>query len=142
MDILCCFYIGHQDYLGEAPHLTEAESRAALASEVTEALEKNLGPKQSDIQPAINPGDLSASLTFSEQSFAARGFSTETAVAEDQQGLPVLLYVNAYFPVPPGREEVIAELEESGELDGLIQATLTVSGRPISFEGISEVVFE
>ena len=142
MDVLCSFYIGHQDYLGEDPGLSEAESRAVVASEVNDVLTRNLGQEHSGIQPAINPGELSATLTFSGQIISARGFSTETTVADDQDGLPVLYYVNAYFSVPADLEDDVTELEDSGELDDEIQATLSVSSRNFSFEGVAELVFE
>jgi hypothetical protein len=142
MDVLCSFYIGHQDYLGEDPDLSEAESRAAVAASVNEVVTRNLGQDQSSIQPAINPDELSATLTFSGQTIAARGFSTETAVADDQDGLPVLYYVNAYFSVPADLEDAVTELEDSGELDDEIRATLSVASRSFSFEGAAELVFE
>jgi hypothetical protein len=94
------------------------------------------------IQPTINPDELSATLTFSGQTIAARDFSTETAVADDQDGLPVLYYVNAYFSVPADLEDDVTELDDSGELDDEIRATLSVASRSFSFEGAAELVFE
>ncbi len=83
-----------------------------MASAVNEALTRNLGQDQSGIQPTINPGELSATLTFSGQTIAARAFPTETAVADDQDGLPVLNYVKAYFSVPADLEDDVGELED------------------------------
>lgn len=142
MDILCSFYIGHQDYLGESPNLAEEESGQSLVAEVDAVLQRNLGKDGADVQPALDQKELSAELEFSENTIPARGFSIETAVADDQDGLPVLLYINAYFSVPVELEDEVAELEENGKLDDEILVTLRVSNRIFPFEGVAEVVFD
>jgi len=139
---VCAFYIGHQDYLGDDPQLPESESKQLFAEETAAVVDKNLSGDPSDIQPTKDTAELVALLSFAGQEIEARGFLTETTVANDQAGQPVLYYVNAYFPVPADLEDEATDLEDMGELDSALHAKLIVGGREIEFHGVPEINFE
>jgi len=128
MKIICSFYIGHQDYLSDDPDLSESESNQKLCSEVSEVIDRNIGNEQFEIYQAKNATELRASLHFDGEPFEAFGFSTDTAVADDQEGLPVLFYVNAHFEIP-----------DIDELDDEVEAVLYVGQHSLQFEGVAEI---
>jgi len=129
MKIICSFYIGHEDYLADPPSLTESESNQKLASEVSEIAYRNIGREQFEVYESKNLTELNAILRFNEEDIHATGFSTETAVADDQEGLPVLFYLNAYFEVP-----------DEYDLDGDVEATLMAGSHSFEFKGVAEIL--
>lgn len=131
MKITCSFYIGHQDYLSDDPNISESESREKLCSEVSTVIDRNIGNKQFEIYQANNPMELKAVLHINEKSVEAFGFSTETAVADDEDGLPVLFYVNAHFEVP--------DISNIDDFDGDVEAVLHVGQNSLPFEGLAEI---
>ena len=128
MKIICSFYIGHQDYLAEVPALTESESNQKLTAEVSEIAYRNIGREQFEIYSSNNLAELNAVLRFNDEDIHATGFSTETAIAEDEEGLPVLFYLNVHFEVP--NEYNIYE-----DFD----ATLKVGSYSFDFRGLAEI---
>jgi hypothetical protein len=65
---------------------------------------------------------------LADESLEAFGFSTETAVADDQEGLPVLFYVNAHFDIP-----------DTDDFDGDVGAVLYVGQHSLPFQGVAEI---
>lgn len=128
MKINCSFYIGHQDYLGDEPRLKESESKEKLCAKVSKIVYRNIGGEQFEIYQAKDENELKAIIRINDEVIDAFGFSTETAVADDEEGLPVLFYVNAHFEIP--------DLED---FDGDVDATLYVGEHSLTFEGIAEV---
>ena len=128
MKIYCSFYIGHQFYLGDEPSLTESESKEKLCAEVSKIVDRNIGAEQFEIYQPKNTGELKATVRINDQDFDAFGFSTETAVADDEKGLPVLFYVNAHFEIP-----------DVEDFDGDVDATLCVGDYSLTFEGTADV---
>ena len=128
MKIYCSFYIGHQFYLGDEPSLTESESKEKLCAEVSKIVDRNIGAEQFEIYQPKNTEELKATVRINDQDFDAFGFSTETAVADDEEGLPVLFYVNAHFEVP-----------DVEDFDGDVDATLYVGDYSLTFEGTADV---
>ena len=128
MKIICSFYIGHQDYLAEAPFLTENESNKNLTAEVSEIAYRNIGREQFEIYSTKNLTELNAVLRFNDEDIHAIGFSTETAIADDEEGLPVLFYLNAHFEIP-----------DEYDIDEDVDATLNVGSKSFDFNGLAEI---
>ena len=128
MKIICSFYIGVEDYLGEPPSINERESNERYTAEVSEIVYRNIGREQFEVYPAKNPAELNAVLEINDDVIHATSFSTETSVADDEEGLPVLFYLNAHFEVP-----------ENFDLEDDVDATLKVGGLSLNFEGIPEL---
>jgi hypothetical protein len=129
--ITCSFYIGHQDYILEDPNLPESESKQKLYSEVFAVLDKNIGSEQFEIYQAKNATELRAVLHSDDEAFQAYGFSTDVAVADGEEGLPVLFYVNAHFEIP--------EIADIDDFDGEVDAVLYVGEHTLKFEGLAEI---
>ena len=128
MKVNCSFYIGHQSYLAEVPLLTESESKQKLCKEISEIVYQNIEKEQFEIYQAKNKTELSALLRMDDEVFEAFGFSTETTVADDEDGLPVLFYVNAHFEIP-----------ETEDFDGEVDATLNAGNHSLTFDGLAEI---
>lgn len=150
MDIVCALYIGHQDYLGDKPDLSEEDSHYQWATLVDEMFRRISGKREASSlalgQFALvvpdDSSELSATMTYGGSNFVARGFTTETATADDQPGAPVLYYLNAHFPVPEELEDEIIELEDIGELDEHLEVVFLVLGKQIAFIGVPELSFD
>ena len=127
MKVTCSFYIGHQDYLGDKPRLMESESNEKLYEAVSDVIHRNIGLKQYEIYQSKNANELKAVIRINDEVIDAFGFSTETWVADDQKGLPVLFYVNAHFETP-----------DVEDFNGDADATLYVGDHSLPFEGIAE----
>jgi hypothetical protein len=127
MKITCSFYIGHQDYLGDKPRLKESESKEKLCAKVSTIVYRNIGREQFEIYQAKVVKELKAVIRINDEVIDAYGFSTETSVADDEEGLPVLFYVNAHFEIP-----------DVEDFNGDADATLYVGDHPLPFEGIAE----
>jgi hypothetical protein len=128
MKLICSFYIGHQDYLDDAPTLSEDESHEKLAALVYDIVFRNIGDEQFEVYVPKNAIELRAELTVENQTFEATGFSTETAVADDQEGLPVLFYVNAHF-----------EISDELDIDESFEAKLWTGEFEFEFQGVPEI---
>ncbi len=129
MEIVCSFYIGHQTYLAD-PVPTDIEGNLKFCSDICVILERNMGLEQFKIYQPQNSQEVKAVLTSGNLTLAAIGFSTETAVAEDELGLPVLFYVNAHF-----------RLSDDYDFDeDDVEATLHIGNHSVSFEGIAEII--
>ena len=128
MNLICSFYIGHQDYLDEAPALPEAESHEELAARVYDIVFRNIGQEQFEVYTPKNEIELRAVLTFGKHSYNAIGFSSETAVADDQEGLPVLFYVNAHF-----------EISDEIDIENSLEAKLCAGEFEFNFAGVPEI---
>jgi hypothetical protein len=127
MKITCSFYIGHQDYLGDKPRLKESESKEKLCAKVSTIVYRNIGREQFEIYQAKDVKELKAVIRINDEVINAYGFSTETAVADDEEGLPVLFYVNAHFETP-----------DDEDFNGDSDATLYAGDLSLTFEGIAE----
>jgi hypothetical protein len=127
MKITCSFYVGHQDYLGDRPSLKESESKEKLCEAVFDVIYRNIGLKQYEIYQAKDANELKAVIRINDEVIDAFGFSTETAVADDEKGLPVLFYVNAHFEIP-----------DVENFNGDADATLYAGDHSLPFEGTAE----
>lgn len=142
MKITCSFYIGHQDYLDFDPNLPESESKSKLAEQVYGVAAENLGDDEYEIYSPKSPDKITSTLHYSDFELSAEGFNIETAVADDEPGLPVLLYINAFFVVPDELEDEFVELEDDGVLSEQISCTLVVEGIALEFQGVPELIFD
>lgn len=140
MLLLTSFYIGHQDYLDDPPNLSEDESNRELADTVSSISHTLKWVQQDEIYAVSDTNVLSANLKLSDSLIAAKGFNTETALADDQPGLPVLLYLNVFFEVPAELTELVSNLESEGELDSQVECFLQIGASSLKFMGSAEVI--
>ena len=98
MEIYATFYIGVADFVaGEASVSNVVRAEMDMVEKVRQAIES---------------GKFTSTLSGSKIQLEGFDATTDTAVADDQDGLPILMYVTVTFEIPESLEVVFEILEE------------------------------
>ena len=98
MEIYATFYIGIADFVaGEASVSNVVRAEMDMVEKVRQAIES---------------GEFTSTLSGTKILLEGSDATTDTAVADDQDGLPILMYVTVTFEIPESLEIVFEVLDE------------------------------
>jgi hypothetical protein len=127
MIVSASIYIGDHSYL-----LDVSEDKSHYATQIEAAFEAGTNLVEEDIYVSLNPNTLNATLTFDTKTYSAFQFVKCLTPAEDVEGLPILLYIDAHFSID---DEI-----DFDELDSDSSVTLQIGTETIGFYGSLEQV--
>jgi hypothetical protein len=125
MIVTAGFYIGERSYLMDV-----AEDKSSYATQVEAAFDAATKLLEEDTYSSLDPKIVSATLTFEGETYQAFQFVKSLVTADDEEGLPVLLYIDAHFSMD--------DSVDFDELESESSVVLQIGTDTISFHGVLE----
>jgi hypothetical protein len=125
MIVTAGFYIGERSYLMDV-----AEDKSSYATQVEAAFDAATKLLEEDTYSSLDPKIVSATLTFEGETYQAFQFVKSLVTADDEEGLPVLLYIDAHFSID--------DSVDFDELESESSVVLQIGTESISFRGALE----
>ena len=125
MIVTAGFYIGERSYLMDV-----AEDKSSYATQVEAAFDAATKLFEEDTYLSLDPKIVSATLTFEGGTYQAFQFVKSLVTADDEEGLPVLLYIDAHFSID--------DSVDFDELESESSVVLQIGTESISFRGALE----
>jgi hypothetical protein len=125
MIVTAGFYIGELSYLMDV-----VEDKSSYATQVEAAFDAATKLFEEDTYLSLDPKIVSATLTFEGETYQAFQFVKSLVTADDEEGLPVLLYIDAHFSID--------DSVDFDELESESSVVLQIGTESISFRGALE----
>ena len=125
MIVTAGFYIGERSYLMDV-----AVDKSSYATQVEAAFDAATELSEEDTYLSLDPKIVSATLTFEGETYQAFQFVKSLVTADDEEGLPVLLYIDAHFSID--------DSVDFDELESESSVVLQIGTDTISFHGVLE----
>ena len=123
--VIAGFYIGEKSYLADV-----SKDVSSYAAEVESVFDSATRVLDADTYLSIDKETVNARLSFDERSYEAEEFFKSLVTADDQEGLPILLYIEAVFSID--------EPVEIDDLDSESSVTLQIGQEVFNFLGVLE----
>jgi hypothetical protein len=123
--VIAGFYIGEKSYLADV-----SKDVSSYAAEVESVFDSATRVLDADTYLSIDKENVNARLSFDERSYEAEEFFKSLVTADDQEGLPILLYLQAVFSID--------EPVEIDDLDSESSVTLQIGQEVFNFLGVLE----
>ena len=123
--VIAGFYIGEKSYLADV-----SKDVSSYAAEVESVFDSATRVLDADTYLSIDKETVNARLSFDERSYEAEEFVKSLVTADDQEGLPILLYIEAVFSID--------EPVEIDDLDSESSVTLQIGQEVFNFLGVLE----
>lgn len=125
MKVTAGFYIGERSYLMDV-----AENKSAYATKAEADFDAATKLFEENTYLSVDPKRVNEILTFGGDTYQAFQFAKSFGTADDVEGLPLLLYIDALFSID--------DLVDFDELESESSAILQIGTDTISFRGALE----